>query len=111
MFATKAGESSPAKIFGFSLARQKISSAIQFPIPGKRSCIRSSDLSGVRFLRAQKSATKPFVNPGERIGGGNRGHQLGRFSPLATRNRPKQPRSEKNNHCCAPRGAKWSCFF
>jgi hypothetical protein len=61
--------------------RQRISSAIQLPMPGNRSCISSTALIGVRARRRRKVPTASALNAAERMSGAIRVHQSGGFRP------------------------------
>jgi hypothetical protein len=78
---TSAGVSDPLNCRGWIPARHRISSAIQFPIPGNRSCMSKTALIGARALRRRNAAMAATVNALERIAGAIPLHHMGAFFP------------------------------
>ena len=70
-----------AEIDGAILARQRISSAIQFPIPTNPLCSSSTALIGARAWRLRNASRNPRSNFSEEISGPPVCHQSGLDRP------------------------------
>ncbi len=81
-------------------ARHKISSAIQLPMPGNRSCIRSAALMVMPDLLFINSATHSRVKSLELIAGAIDVHHGGKLSPAWNKTRPNILKSEKTREAC-----------
>ncbi len=92
---------SPRAWPGAPRARQRISSAIQLPTPGKRACISRTAFTEVRLRRARKVATPAAVKPSPSTEGASDDHHAGASSPTWKRTRPK-PRGSWNTSAPAP---------
>ena len=95
--STRAAESEPLRVLGGIFARQRISSAIQLPIPGKAVCTSSAPLTASRERLFRNARTSSSVKSGEVTAGGSALHHAGGSAPSAKRTRPKMRGSRKIN--------------
>jgi hypothetical protein len=78
----------PAGTMGATRARQRISSAIQFPTPGNTPCMSKTALIGAPARRSKKASICSKVNASDNTSGGKPCNHSGKPSQAAYKIRP-----------------------
>jgi hypothetical protein len=76
-----AADNVPAGAIGKTFARQRISSAIQFPMPAKPLCNNKTAFTGARAWRRKKASKNARSNVSEAMSGAPDRHQSGADFP------------------------------